>query len=236
MTERYKDTIIRIKPLAEKFIIEQRLQYPLDTMNILEELNYYIIKSPAPTNLSGFYMKKDGFPFIFVNTNHTLGRQNFSLWHEVYHHIMNHENGISDFNSDSLQEREAEIFAGLVMLPDSEIERLGELDFADRIIIAEMSEHYQMSFSGILVRLMQAEKVNYDTYHSLTHLSKPSHEEDLQTIYRENGLNSSVILPTKNTQISKNIMMILEKNYGNNLVTGEKINEIISMIEGLKHE
>ena len=34
---------------------------------------------------------------------------------------MNHKNGISDFNHKSLEEREAEIFAGIV-LPNAEIQ------------------------------------------------------------------------------------------------------------------
>lgn len=34
---------------------------------------------------------------------------------------MGHQNGISEFNPESLVEREAEIFAGIVLLPNSEI-------------------------------------------------------------------------------------------------------------------
>ena len=66
-------------------------------------------------------MKKDRFPFIFVNTNHSKGRQQFSLWHEVYHHYMNHKMGLVILII-SHWEREAEIFAGIVLLPNAEIQ------------------------------------------------------------------------------------------------------------------
>ncbi|MCI2946969.1 ImmA/IrrE family metallo-endopeptidase [Staphylococcus caledonicus] len=124
MTETYRETIERIRPIAEQFISEHNIQYPIiNSIELLSKMGYYIVKAQAPNNLSGFYMKKDRFPFIFVNSNHSRGRQNFSLWHEVYHHYMNHQNGISDFNSQSLEEREAEIFAGIVLLPDAEIKK-----------------------------------------------------------------------------------------------------------------
>lgn len=72
--------ITRVKPIAEKFIRENDLNYPLyNSLQTAADLGYYIIKSKAPDNLSGFYMKKDKFPFIFMNSSHSFGRQNFSL-------------------------------------------------------------------------------------------------------------------------------------------------------------
>lgn len=87
MTEKYKETIERILPIAEQFILDHNIQYPIQhSVEQLSNMGYYIVKAQAPNNLSGFYMEKDKYPFIFVNTSHSKGRQNFSLWHEVYHH------------------------------------------------------------------------------------------------------------------------------------------------------
>lgn len=237
MTEKYKDTIQRIRLIAEQYILENKLIYPIkDTMQLLTSLGYYIIKSEAPANLSGFYMKKDKYPFIFVNTKHPLGRQNFSLWHEVYHDIMNHKNGISDFNAKSIEEREAEIFAGLVMLPNKEIDNWLHQDLTNPNVITRMSDYYQMSFQGVLVRLMQEQHVDYDTYQQLKQYSTINNIDNLAEIYTLENLDTSIMYPTNNTQISENIMTILQRNYRAGKVTGEKINEIIDMIERLNDE
>lgn len=238
MVEKYKDTIKRIRPIAQSFIIQNNLEYPIqNSMQVLSEMGYFIIKAKAPDNLSGFYMKKDRFPFIFVNSKHSLGRQNFSLWHEVYHNYMKHQNGISDFASNTLEEREAEIFAGFVLLPDEEIKKWASTyDLKDPNTIACMSEYYQMSFNAVLVRLMQIGEVTYDIYNVLKQLSDIENRKELLTIYKNNNLSKSVLNSTNDTSISANIMEILQRNYQNNLIDVEKINEIIDKIEVLDND
>lgn len=237
-TESYKATIQRIKPYAEAFIQEKGITYPIqDSMHLVSSLGYFVIKSQAPKNLSGFYMKKGNFPFIFVNTNHSLGRQNFSIWHEVYHHFANHQNGISDFNSKTIEEREAEIFAGCILLPDSEAFKWKsnmESSLVDSI--AQMSEYYQISFNAAAVRAWQAGIIDYQTFKQLSDYSKVENQQELETIYEQNQLSTQVIHPTYNTQISSNILEILQNNFESNKTTGEYINNLIEQIEVLNHE
>lgn len=231
--EKYKDTIIRVKPIAEKFIREKGLAHPLiNPLQTAADLGYYIIKSKAPDNLSGFYMKKDKFPFIFVNTAHSLGRQNFSLWHEVYHHYMNHNNGISDFNTKSIEEREAEIFAGCIMLPDEEIEKLA-VHTMDTDYIAQISTQYQMSFTAVVVRFMQEQHFSYEEYLELKKLSAPENGAALNKIYEKQSLSAEILHPSNNLVISSNIMNILTDNYKDGKLSKHTLNEIIGRIEGL---
>lgn len=239
MEETYRDTIKRIKPIADAYIKQNDIQYPIkNSTQLLSEMDYYIIKAQAPNNLSGFYMKKDKYPFIFVNTNHSLGRQNFSLWHEVYHHYMNHQNGISDFGSNVLEEREAEIFAGCVLLPDTEIQRW--MDQHDDImrpdVLARMSVYYNMSFNGVMVRTMQLNPISKEKYYDLKLLTKVENAAELYALYKDNNLATDILKPTYDIQISSNIMTVLEKNYNDNLVSAAKINEIIEKIEVLNNE
>lgn len=239
MTEKYKETIERILPIAEQFILDHNIQYPIQhSVEQLSNMGYYIVKAQAPNNLSGFYMEKDKYPFIFVNTSHSKGRQNFSLWHEVYHHYMGHQNGISEFNPESLVEREAEIFAGIVLLPNSEIKKWmnKEKDIMKPEVLARMSVYYQMSFNAVMIRVMQMNPIPYEKYQRLKALSQKDHVEQLYAIYTDNNLETDILEPTKDIQISRNIMTILEKNYTDGLTTGTKINEIINKIEVLNNE
>lgn len=233
--EDYSATIERVKPVARQFIAEYSLQYPIrDSLQVISDLGYYIIKSRASGNLSGFYMNKENYPFIFVNTNHSLGRQNFSLWHEVYHHYMNHNNGISDFNSNSIEEREAEIFAGCVMLPDEEINKLSN-KVIDKHSIAQLSDYYQMSYNAVVVRLMQEKCINYDEYKGLKNLSHPDNVESLKSLYTDQMLSTRIIEPTQNVVISQNIYDLLSRNYKSNKISGQSLNTIIDRIEGLEN-
>ena len=235
MEEKYRDTIKRIKPIAETYIYQNNIQYPIkNSTELLSDMGYYIIKAEAPKNLSGFYMKKDRFPFIFVNTNHSLGRQNFSLWHEVYHDFMDHQNGISDFGSNKLEEREAEIFAGIILLPDQELKKWTKLyDIKKPHIIAQMSVYYQMSFNAVVIRGMQLGEIDFATFKQLKELSIIENQQQLQSVYEETNLTTSVLKPTHDIKISPNIMSILQNNYENNLISSDKINEIIKKIEVL---
>ncbi|UXR38043.1 ImmA/IrrE family metallo-endopeptidase [Staphylococcus simulans] len=237
--ETYKDTIKRIQPYAEAFIKEKALEYPIkSSMQTLSQLGYYIIKAQAPTNLSGFYMKKDKYPFIFVNTNHSLGRQNFSLWHEVYHHISNHRNGVSDFNAKSIEEREAEIFAGIVLLPDSEIDKwkyLMDLSLPENI--AKLSEYYQMSFNAIAVRVWQAGIIDYQTFNEkLRPLSKVEYQSELNNLYEDNQLSTMILNPTQDIKISQNIQELLQNNYNEKKINTDYVNQLIEQIEVLNDD
>lgn len=54
MTESYRETIERIIPVAEQFISDVT-QYPItNSIQVLSEMGYYIVKAQAPNNLSGF--------------------------------------------------------------------------------------------------------------------------------------------------------------------------------------
>lgn len=55
VTESYRETIERIIPVAEQFISDHQLQYPIaNSTQVLSEMGYYIVKAQAPNNLSGF--------------------------------------------------------------------------------------------------------------------------------------------------------------------------------------
>ena len=182
-------------------------------------------------------MKKDRFPFIFVNTDHSKGRQQFSLWHEVYHHYMNHKMGLVILII-SHWKREAEIFAGIVLLPNAEIQKWMAAydDIMRPDVIARMSVHYQISFGAAMVRAMQLNPIPRDTYQQLNALSRLDHKAQLYAIYTGNDLPTDILEPTNNTQISSNIMTVLEHNYNKGLVSGAKINEIIDKIEVLNYD
>ncbi|MCI2946968.1 hypothetical protein FH144_00800 [Staphylococcus caledonicus] len=86
-----------------------------------------------------------------------------------------------------------------------------------------------------MIRSMQLNPIPKELYQQLKSLSRIDNSKQLYAIYIENGLNTEILDPTEDIQISSNIMNILEKNYSDGLVSGAKINEIIEKIEGLNN-
>ena len=92
-------------------------------------------------------MKKDRFPFIFVNTNHSKGRQQFSLWHEVYHHYMNHKMGLVILIISHWKREKRKYLQELFYYLMQKFKMDGGYDDIMRPdVIARMSVHYQISF------------------------------------------------------------------------------------------
>ena len=75
--------------------------------------NLTVLWFPMKDNISGCCSKTKDDKVIFINTNHTIGRQNFTLAHELYHLLYE---DIDDFivcgvNNNSQSERNADNFA-----------------------------------------------------------------------------------------------------------------------------
>ena len=103
-------------------------------------------------------------------------------------------------------------------------------------VLAKMSDYYNMSFNGVMVRTMQLNPISKEKYNALKLLSNVENAAELYALYIDNNLATDILKPTYDIQISSNIMIVLEKNYNDNLVSATKINEIIEKIEVLNNE
>lgn len=85
-----------------------------------------IVRFPMKDHLSGIYVKTDtGVTIIALNSSMSLGRQNFSLAHELYHHFYD-TNMMAVCGKKISQdgdgfEAQADLFASLFLMPDYEL-------------------------------------------------------------------------------------------------------------------
>ena len=134
-----------------------------DSINIkglLLKLKVLTVYKPIHPNISGMAIKTDGHRFILINSNDTLGRQNFSVLHELYHLYVQEsfEYSICSENGKTREEKNADNFASLLLLPEN-----GILDFvpADELkkknvslgTVLEIEHYYMCSRSALLNRL-----------------------------------------------------------------------------------
>lgn len=101
---------------------------------------------------------------IAINSKSTLGRQAFSIAHELYHYFYDSEKTtlsyIADHNGTKV-EKEANIFASYLLMPDATFTRLynkltnNGKTHIDLKQILEIEQHFKVSRSAVLIRLIQ---------------------------------------------------------------------------------
>jgi Zn-dependent peptidase ImmA (M78 family)/transcriptional regulator with XRE-family HTH domain len=132
---------------------------------------------------SGFFYNHPQAGFcIAVNSQMTLGRQVFTLAHELAHayfHSHDADIVVSMPAGDHGRERFADAFAGEFLVPSDELRRVAtELtpfdDLANPTVVVHLQRHFGVSFATLRVRLLQEKLITQAEYDSLADVS-PSH-------------------------------------------------------------
>lgn len=143
---------------------------PLLVKEVLEQLGIITVFRPLSDGSYGMSIKtKDGLRFMLVSSNSTIGRQHFTIAHELYHLYFDekptpHMCGI---DGKSPLEQSADMFASnlllprvglLTMLPDS----YSEIKKVDLAAIVKMEQKFQVSRRALLYRLRRLSIINED--------------------------------------------------------------------------
>ena len=136
--------------------------------SLLMQLNVLAVFQPMSEDFSGMAIKiaddKYFQRFMLINSNSTLGRQHFTICHELYH-LFVQENFLSmvcqtgRFDKKNAEEFNADWFAAYFLLPEEGIMRLipeNEKQRKDRISLAtilRIEQYFSCSRAALLVRL-----------------------------------------------------------------------------------
>lgn len=209
-------------------------------INVLEQLGFIVVKFPSKdTKLSGFCIEKSGYKCIYINSNTSLGRQRFSLWHEYYHLITGDGIGISyddDLEYDESECR-AHLFSGLFIMPENLIRNYIEnknitMPYIKNIDILEMANKFRVSFSAMLYRIIQI----YPIYSNdlCKRFSLANNEKKLREFAINNNLSITYENITKDCYVTKIFFEQIEKNFKENKITDEKISYIKQLLDMAK--
>ena len=137
---------------------------PIDLFSLMStNSDITLIFYPFKEEISGVCIKTANL--IAINSNSTLGRQAFSIAHELYHYFYDGEKtSISLYAQSNLKvEKEADLFASYLLMPDSSFTRFynkltnngtKKIDLHD---ILEIEQYFRVSRNAVLVRLIQEE-------------------------------------------------------------------------------
>lgn len=152
---------------------------PIHLRSFLLQHNVVTLFRPMSAGFAGMAMIVGGKRFMMINHTHTLGKQHFTIAHELYH-LFVQENFTSQkcktglfLKQEDLEERKADLFAGALLLPEMGVislipkeERSGKL--SDQTIF-KIQQVYSSSVSATIYRLVElgfADSSYFDLYKS----------------------------------------------------------------------
>jgi Zn-dependent peptidase ImmA (M78 family) len=166
---------------------------PIDLESFLIKLNVITIFKPLSSNFSGMAIKSNDKGFMLINSNHSIGRQNFSICHELYHLYFDTNftphNSISGKFDKRTNEYLADVFASYLLMPDDAI-----LNFIpdtnlkkDKITLETIlkTEHYfKCSRTALLFRLKELSVI--------TDAKFEEYKQDIKLKAKQNGYSTKL--------------------------------------------
>jgi Zn-dependent peptidase ImmA (M78 family)/transcriptional regulator with XRE-family HTH domain len=144
----------------------------------IEQRGVFVFKNSfKQKEISGFCLRDDEFPLVYLNNSTTKTRQIFSLLHELAHLLFN-VNGLSKFDQSYVNqlpqhERKIEVFcnavASEVLIPSSDFDKQvanlpGDLTDASDGVFSKLARRYGVSREAVLRRFLDLGRVDQQFY------------------------------------------------------------------------
>ena len=189
--------------------------------------NLTILYFPMKVNICGCCSKTEDDKVIFINTNHTVGRQDFTLSHELYHLLYEDFDDfiVCGLNNNSQSERDADNFASTFLMPDSALywfknkNRIEEWSIED---VIKCEQYYQVSHSAMLTRLKNLNWISQKQFKEF----KSNIIREVERLGYDTGLYKESLQNQKYSSIGE-LIRLTEKAYDNEKITGGKRREIL---------
>lgn len=214
----------------------KNLKDPLYKVNDINNL-IILIRFPAKNdNLSGFSLKIDKYSCIYINSNHTLGRQYCSFWHEFYHIIndIRDELMINCENYDSKEEKEANQFAYCILLPRNKVRNYiislrKQYDNMDLTDLIKMQYEFRVSLQILIYRLNEIYATKF--FFKFKRMTLIENREEYELAVLNLGLDLDLISPTRDFCVPSKFFKDLHSNLSNNRINIDKVREIMNVID-----
>ena len=196
---------------ASKFRSEKGLNNnePIRLKSLLQKANVITVFSPLTDNFSGMAIKAAQPPathrFILINSNQSLGKQHFTICHELYHLYIQADfssqvciTGKFDKRADK-NEYNADVFASYLLLPTEGIlENIPNEEIAQKKVslktVLFIENLYSCSRRALLYRLKNLNLVNSNEYDAfIVNIKRGAIENGYSATIYEPGNNNLVI-------------------------------------------
>lgn len=205
---------------------------PINFISLLKRLDLLTVFKPLSDDFSGLSIKSAESRFMLVNSDHSVGRQNFTIGHELYHlyydkEFIPHKCQTGQFPRKNPSERMADIFASHLLLPEEGIlqlipeEELGR----DRIRLAtllKIEQTYGSSRAALLKQLVKMELASKSFEEKYTtHIKAGAHQH---------GYSIELYEPTTEKAILGTFGSLANKLYENDQISESHYQELMLSI------
>lgn len=171
----YNDKILEAR--ANKFRRELGLgtETSIDLEKLLLTLGVLTVYKPLESQFSGMALKTNENLFMLINSALPVGRQNFTIGHELYHLFIQHDFNFQmcnagKFDKKDKEEYNADVFSSYFLMPDAALmkqipeKELGWGETLSLATIIKMEQYFGVSRAALLVRLSKSKYIHYDDY------------------------------------------------------------------------
>lgn len=97
---------------------------PISLKSLLLKLNVITVFEALSDDFSGMSVITGDDKFMLINANHSLGRQHFTICHELYHLFVDenfkpHHCHTGSFDKKDLNEYKSDVFASYILIPEN---------------------------------------------------------------------------------------------------------------------
>lgn len=146
----------------------------LNFNNIFIKLDAIAVFKKLANSFSGMAIKTDIKNFILINSDHSLGRQHFSICHELFHLYKDesfspHHSVAGHFNKKKSNEYYADVFASYFLLPDDGLlnlipDKQLEKNKIKIETILKIEHFFACSRTALLYRLKELKIIDSELY------------------------------------------------------------------------
>jgi Zn-dependent peptidase ImmA (M78 family) len=224
-----------LRSKARQLAIDTRLKLGLqstdyfDVCRAVTALQITCVKRPLESNISGATLKTNRVKVILVNSSKTLGHQNFTVAHELYHclydeNLVSHACKTETFSRVPAGEQLADLFAAFLLMPEDALfnqlrlrKKLdAELTLAD---IINLEQFFCVSRKAMCWRL--------EDLRLITREQSGTYCTNVIRSARSLGKNTDLYMPTNDTTIISDYAEKATEALQKNLITNSRYEEIL---------
>jgi Zn-dependent peptidase ImmA (M78 family) len=146
---------------------------PIDIIKVFTEMGVSCVRKVIESDISAMIFMYKSAKLIVLNSNRSLGHQNFSGAHELYHAIYDKDIegrgcNIGFFNPDDINESKADYFAANFLIPDDGVnyqlsKRMTKKEISIEDVIY-LENYFSVSHKAMLNKLIFMDKISVEEF------------------------------------------------------------------------
>ncbi len=203
---------------------------PIDIFSLVKAIKTLtLIIFPFKKSISGLCIHNPSSSIIAINSRMSLGRQRFTLAHELYHLLYDQDKEIvcrKDFSYDNENEHRADLFASYLLMPPLALQTMIQkykktskyrLTLHD---IIEIEQTYGISHQALLTRLKEEKEINSDQFDAM--------QNGVISLANRMGFDCSLYKPSEDKiQVYGYYISQVDFLYQNDIISKGKYEELL---------